>query len=144
MSTQLPDKKTGFQDPKYGMTRHLSRTDFAETLAEVKKALAEQGFGVLTEIDIKATFKKKLNTDFRDYVILGACNPPLAHAALSAELALGLLLPCNVVVAKEDNENIVVSTIDPQPMFEQLGVPEIEEIAQEVKGRLTQALTSLQ
>ena len=89
-------------DPTFGYTAHLAGVAFDEARARVTDALKAEGFGVLTEIDVSSTFKAKLNRDFRRYVILGACNPQLAHRALEAELGIGLLLPCNVCVWEED------------------------------------------
>jgi uncharacterized protein (DUF302 family) len=101
----------------------------------VAAALKEEGFGILTEIDVKATLKKKLDADFRKYVILGACNPPLAHRALSAELEIGLLLPCNVIVYEEDDGS-VVSIVDPISMLGVVESPELEPVASEARARL--------
>lgn len=105
-------------------------------------ALKEQGFGVLTEIDVQATLKKKLNIDFRRYIILGACNPSLAHRALTAELEIGLLLPCNVIVYEEDGGS-VVSIQDPISMLGMVQNANLEPIAQEARSRLTRAIQSL-
>ena len=91
--------KGSFADPRYGLTRRLPGVSFEDAISRSTKALADEGFGILTEIDVRATLKKKLDVDFPNYKILGACNPPLAHKALSAEPGIGLLLPCNVVVA---------------------------------------------
>ncbi|RME56970.1 MAG: DUF302 domain-containing protein, partial [Caldilineae bacterium] len=118
---------------------------YEEAVEKVTAALKEEGFGVLTEIDVKATLKKKLDVDFRRYVILGACNPPLAHKALSTKLDIGLLLPCNVIVYEEDGGS-VVSIVDPIAM---LGVAEaegLEDVAAEAArrlGRVRDALANL-
>ena len=132
-----------FGDPSYGLTRHLPDTAYSDAVPVVKEALAKEGFGVLTEIDVKATLDKKLGVAFRDYVILGACNPPLAHKALSAEPAIGLLLPCNVVVAEDGEKGAVVSAIDPSAMFTVVGREDIEPIAAEVRERLEKVLGHL-
>ncbi len=108
---------------------------YAEAVERTKAALKDEGFGVLTEIDVKKTMKDKLGVDFRPYVILGACNPPLAHRALEAELDLGLLLPCNVVVYDMDGQSMV-EAMDPGPVMDIVGNPNLEPIAREVKARL--------
>ena len=115
---------------------------YAEAVERTKAALKEQGFGVLTEVDIKQTMKEKRGIDFRPYVILGACNPPLAEQALTAELDLGLLLPCNVVVYETEGGSIV-QAMDPEPVLGLVGNPRLEPIAREVKARLQAALTGL-
>lgn len=115
---------------------------YAEAVERTKAALKEQGFGVLTEVDIKQTMKEKRGIDFRPYVILGACNPPLAEQALTAELDLGLLLPCNVVVYETEGGSMV-QAMDPEPVLGLVGNPRLEPIAREVKARLQAALTGL-
>jgi uncharacterized protein (DUF302 family) len=106
--------------------------------------LKEQGFGVLTEIDVKATMKAKLDADFRPYCILGACNPPLAHRAFSADLGIGLLLPCNVVVYDNLDGTSTVEAMDPQAALGLVGDnPAIAEVAREARARLRQALDTL-
>ena len=112
---------------------------YAQAIDSVKAALKEQGFGVLTEIDVKRTMKEKRQIDFRPYVILGACNPVLAERALEAELDLGLLLPCNVVVYEHDGGS-VVEAMDPEPVLGMIGNPKLDPIAREVKQRLEKAL----
>ena len=104
--------------------------------------LKQEGFGVLTEIDVKATLKKKLDVDFRKYVILGACNPPLAHQALTAELEIGLLLPCNVIVY-EVNGGSVVSIVDPISMLDVVANPDIQPVADEARTRLGRVAKAL-
>jgi len=101
---------------QYGIRKELDCT-YEEAIPRVKTALAEQGFGVLTEIDVKATLKKKLDVDFPKYIILGACNPPIAHATLEAEREIGLLLPCNVIVYEDDRGRTVASAVDPVRMI---------------------------
>lgn len=108
----------------------------------VTAALKEQGFGVLTEIDVKATMKKKLDVDFRRYIILGACNPPLAYKALSSELEIGLWLPCNVIVY-EENGGSVVSAQDPVSMLSIAQNAELEPVALEARTRLAKMIQSL-
>lgn len=113
---------------------------FKAAVPKVVAALKENGFGVLTEIDIQATLKKKLDADTRPYLILGACNPPLAHRALVAEPAIGALLPCNVVVAANESGGVTVAAIDPVAMFGVVGRADIEPLALEVRVRLQAAL----
>ncbi len=115
---------------------------FAPTVQAVRDALAAQGFGVLTEIDVQATLKSKLGADMEDYLILGACNPPLAHRALEADRSIGLLLPCNVVVRTE-GEVTVVQALDPMTLVALTGLPALEPIADEAARRLDAALASL-
>ena len=115
---------------------------YEQAVTRVREVLAEQGFGVLTEIDVRATMKAKLGEDMEDYVILGACNPPLAHQALQVDRSVGLLLPCNVVVRRADDVT-VVEVLDPQVM---VAVPERDElrpVADEAGRRLSAALSAL-
>jgi len=115
---------------------------FGEAVGRVRAALAGQGFGVLTEIDVTATMQAKLGEQMEDYVILGACNPPLAHQALGVDRSLGLLLPCNVVVRAADG-GTVVEALDPQVMVTLTGRPELKPVADEVTRRLAAALAEL-
>ena len=118
---------------------------YERAVERIREELAREGFGVLTEIDVRATLKKKLDVDFRPYVILGACNPPMAHKALSAEIDIGLLLPCNVVVyATDDPGRSVVTALDPEEALKLTGNPDIESVATEVKRRLEAALNRLE
>ena len=130
-------------DPDYGITKLLPGLSYADAVPRVMEALKAEGFGVLTEIDVRATLKKKLDVDFRSYAILGACNPPLAHRALTGEPAIGLLLPCNVVVTETDDGEAVVSAIDPEKMFSVVGRPELEPISREVGAKLRRVIDSL-
>ena len=109
-------------------------------LAKVPDALKTEGFGVLTEIDVKDTLKKKLDVDFRRYKILGACNPTLAHKALETEIELGVMLPCNVIVYEGNEGKTVVAAIDPMQTVAATGNPRLREIATEVRARLTRVL----
>lgn len=126
-----------------GMSDHdltqISDLSFDDAHARVTEALAEEGFGVLTEIDVKATLAKKLGVDFRRYTILGACNPGFAHQALEADLNIGTLLPCNVVVYEGDDGKTVLSAVDPGALLP-TDTPELEGIAAEVRGSLARAL----
>lgn len=116
---------------------------YEQAIEKVTAALKAEGFGVLTEIDVKATLKKKLDVDFRRYVILGACNPKLAHQALNSELEIGLLLPCNVIVYEEDGGS-VVSIVDPIAMLGVVGNPALDAIATEARTRLRRVLEAVQ
>jgi uncharacterized protein (DUF302 family) len=109
----------------------------------VRAALKEQGFGVLTEIDVRATMREKLGIDVEDYLILGACNPPLAHRALEIDRQIGLLLPCNVVVRADSPDATLVQALDPQVMVEVTGQPELKAVADEAATRLRAALAAL-
>jgi uncharacterized protein (DUF302 family) len=115
---------------------------YEKAVEQVIVALKEEGFGVLTEIDVKATLKKKLDADFRRYTILGACNPPLAQKALQEELEIGLLLPCNVIVYESDGGS-VVSIVDPISMLGVVENPGLEPIAREAQSRLKRVNDSL-
>ena len=115
---------------------------YEQTVEKVTAELKEEGFGVLTEIDVKATLKKKLDTDFRKYLILGACNPSLARQALSSELEIGLLLPCNVIVY-EDNDASVVSIVDPIAMLGVVESHELDPVAHEARARLRRVIEAL-
>lgn len=117
-------------------------TDFATAVTAVRQALADQGFGILTEIDVKATLKAKLGHDMEDYLILGACNPPLARQALEADRSIGLLLPCNVVVRRE-GDTTLVQALDPGTMVTLTGLDTLEPVAADATARLDAALSSL-
>jgi uncharacterized protein (DUF302 family) len=126
-----------------GLTVRLA-VPYEEAVARATAALKEQGFGVLTEIDVKATMKKKLDVDFQKYVILGACNPPLAYRALSAVPDVGLLLPCNVIVYEDANRGgSVVSIVDPLGMLGFLNEPELAPVAAEARARLEKVARAL-
>ena len=126
-------------DPIYGYTAHLPAVSFKDARSRITDALKQQGFGILTEIDVTATLKAKLNLEFRRYVILGACNPQLAHRALEAELGIGLLLPCNVCVWEDDGGS-VVSIARPDAMFDIVKNGALQAVAQEAGQRLRLAL----
>ncbi|WP_225850381.1 DUF302 domain-containing protein [Streptomyces sp. HPF1205] len=126
----------------YGRTVRLD-APFDEAVSDLRGALAEQGFGVLTEIDVRATLKEKLGADLEPYLILGACNPPLAQRALDVDRSIGLLLPCNVVVRAEPGGGTLVQALDPQVMVELSGLPDLRPVADEARRRLDAALDSL-
>ncbi len=123
----------------FGVTTKLSYDD---AIARIKETLKEQGFGVLTEIDVKRTLKEKRDVDFRRYVILGACNPVLAEQAFNAELDIGLLLPCNVVVYETDGGS-VIEVMDPIAALGIVGNARLDPIAREARTRLERALAAL-
>jgi uncharacterized protein (DUF302 family) len=129
------------QPGSIAMTKRVAM-GYDEALPRVKAALKEQGFGVLTEVDVAATLKEKIDVDFRRYAIIGACNPPLAHRALQGDLSVGLLLPCNVVVY-EDGDGCVVSFFDPEVGMAVVDSPALTEIAHEAKERLERALAAI-
>ena len=126
----------------YGFGRELEMS-YEQALEKVPAALKEQGFGVLTEIDVKNIMKEKLGEDFRKYKILGACNPPFAHKALSAELEIGLLLPCNVIVYENDEGKATVMAMDPEAALGIVDNPGVKEVAAKVKEKVKSALDSL-
>ena len=113
---------------------------YEDAVTRVTDALKEEGFGVLTEIDVKSTLKKKLGVDFRKYVILGACNPPYAHRTLQADLDVGLLLPCNVIVYESDDKKAYVSALNPVSALEVIKSRELRAIAGEVSEKLKRVL----
>ena len=115
-------------------------TSFEDAVDRIKDALKEEGFGVLTEIDVKTTFKKKLNKDFRKYVILGACNPPFAFRTLEADLDVGLLLPCNVIVYETDEKKAYIAAINPVSALKVIKKENLKQIAKEVSVKLEKAI----
>ena len=115
-------------------------TSYEEAVTKVTDALKEEGFGVLTEIDVKATLKKKLDKEFRKYVILGACNPPYAYRTLQADLDVGLLLPCNVIVYETNDRKAYVSALNPVSALEIMKSEEVRKIAEEVSGKLKRVI----
>jgi uncharacterized protein (DUF302 family) len=127
----------------YGFTARLAEPFTTELVDRVRAALREQGFGVLTEIDVRATLREKLGQEMEDYLILGACNPPLAHRALAADRDIGLLLPCNVVVRADGPDATLVQAMDPQVMATVTGEPAIAKVAEEATTRLRAALAAL-
>ena len=127
----------------YGFSREVA-ADFDDAVERTREALKTEGFGVLSEIRIDEKLREKLGVDFRRYVILGACNPPLAYATLQEDINIGLLLPCNVVVYETEPNVAVVAAIDANAMMSVVGEkPEIKEVADEVNKRLRQALEQI-
>lgn len=127
-------------DVPYGITRRLEHTNLADARARVTAALSAEGFGVLTEIDVAATLEKKIGVQMEPYVILGACNPKLAHRAIEAEPAIGLLLPCNVVLAQQ-GDDVMVSAASPRAMFSIApGATGVGPVADEAEERLRRAI----
>lgn len=131
------------QTTRYGMSTTVAG-NYPAVVERTRGALSQEGFGVLTEIDVAATLKKKLDVEFRPYIILGACNPPLAHRALSAERDIGLLLPCNVIVyAADEPGRTVVAAMDPVEALQLTDNESIRPIATDVKARLTRVLEAV-
>jgi uncharacterized protein (DUF302 family) len=131
------------EETRYGLRVDLS-VPYEEALSRATAALQAEGFGVLTTIDVQQTLKQKLNRDFRKYMILGACNPPLADRALHAELEIGLLLPCNVVVYERDPGTSSVAAMAPLPAMGIVGNKDLQDVAKEADSRLRNALRRLE
>lgn len=128
------------------MEYYLAKTvscSYEEAVSRVTEELKAEGFGVLTEIDVKSTLKKKLDVDFRKYVILGACNPQFAYRALSAEDKIGILLPCNVVVQEREDGKVEVSAVDPVGMMRMVDNPALKDVAQQIQERLKKVIDRL-
>ena len=119
-----------------------SALGFKEAIEKVTEALKQEGFGILTEIDVKETLKKKLDVDFRPYKILGACNPPFAYKALQAEDKVGIMLPCNVIVQEKEN-GVEIAAVDPVASMQAIDNPKLGEIANEIRQRLHRVIDSL-
>lgn len=127
----------------YYFTTTIEGKSFEESLLVVRKALQAEGFGVLTEIDVKVTFKKKLDKDFKPYRILGACNPEFAYKAIEAEDKIGTMLPCNVVVEQQDDGSIAVTAVDPIASMTAVGNENLRGIAHEVQNKLKKVIEGL-
>ncbi len=128
------------------MTYYFSKiveSDFDAAVRRAKSALESEGFGILTEIDVKATMKKKLDIDFRPYLILGACNPKLAHQALQHEDKIGTMLPCNVIVQQLDGGRVEIAAVDPVASMQAVGNPQLGELASKVRQKLKDVVESL-
>jgi uncharacterized protein (DUF302 family) len=127
---------------KYSFIKQVDLS-YEDALEKVTQELQKEGFGVLTEIDVKATLKKKLDVDYNKYKILGACNPPLAHQALTADPQIGLLLPCNVVVYESDEGNTVVAAIDAKAMMSVVQRDDVNTIAEQVNNKLKSVIENV-
>jgi uncharacterized protein (DUF302 family) len=127
---------------KYYFSKTINES-FEGAIEKVTEALKAEGFGILTEIDVQATLKKKLDVDFRPYKILGACNPPFAHKALLAEDKIGTMLPCNVIVQQQDNGKVEVAAIDPMASMQAVENESLGEVAEAIRGRLKKVVESL-
>jgi len=127
---------------RYGYSKTLN-VSYEDALVRVTEELKKEGFGVITEIDVKETFKKKLGMDFKKYKILGACNPNIAYRALNQETELGLFLPCNVIVYENEQGKTVVTAINPIVALSRIDNPQLEPIAREVSGRLQQVIAAI-
>jgi uncharacterized protein (DUF302 family) len=128
------------------MTYYFSKiveSDFDAAVRRAKAALESEGFGILTEIDVKATLKKKLDVDFHPYLILGACNPKLAHQALQREDKIGTMLPCNVIVQQLDGGKVEIAAVDPVASMQAVGNPQLGEVASKVRQKLKDVVESL-
>ena len=128
---------------KYYSSKELKNIDFDQAIQKVTEALKEEGFGVLTEIDVKETLKKKIDVDFKPYRILGACNPQFAHKALLEEDKIGTMLPCNVIVQQKDQDTIEVAVVDPVASMQAVENPGLEGIATEVRDKLKKVLNNI-
>ncbi len=127
----------------YSIDRIVDGRGFDEVVARTREELAREGFGVLTEIDVKATLKQKLGLEMRPYLILGACNPPLAHRVLEAEPHIGVLLPCNVVVRELEDGRVEISAMDPEAAMQMIDNPTVHEVAREVRARLQRVVAAV-
>ena len=131
------------REVSYGYSREFKGVSFDDVVAKTTEALGAGGFGVLTEIDVTATMKKKLDVEFRNYRILGACNPPIAHQALSRDPGIGLLLPCNVTVFEEDDGTVNVTVVKPSAMFQIVESEDVEPLVAEVEAAVAKVLGRL-
>lgn len=132
-----------FGNPTYGITRTLEGVSVPDAIDRVTASLADEGFGILSEINVQQTLKAKLDADVQPYVILGACSPSLAIEAIGEEVAIGLLMPCNVVVYAMDEHAVTVSIVDPVALFKNIERPDMHDFAQSVRAQLQRALDAL-
>ncbi|NIA30670.1 MAG: DUF302 domain-containing protein [Actinobacteria bacterium] len=130
------------QQTKYAFSKIVG-LGYDEAIEKVTGELKKEGFGILTEIDVKETLKKKLDVDFKPYKILGACNPPYAYKSLQAEEQIGLMLPCNVIVYVNDNDETVVAAVDPAASMQAVDNPNLGEVAQTIQGKLKSVIERL-
>jgi uncharacterized protein (DUF302 family) len=128
---------------RYALVKELPGMEYDDAVARATASLAEEGFGVLTEIDVKATLKKKLDVDFKRYVILGACNPQLAHQAMTGEPFIGVLLPCNVLVMEREGGGSIVAALKPTAAFSLVDNPDVAPIAEQVEEKMRRMLDRL-
>lgn len=136
----MKDQQLLITDLGFSKTIDLS---FEQALIKVKNELKNEGFGILTEVDVRTTMKKKLDIDFRPYQILGACNPPLAHKALQAEVQIGLMLPCKFIVYVNDEERTVVAAVDPVKMMQGIENEQLAQVAKTVQDKFKKVLAAL-
>lgn len=127
----------------YYFSKSILNITFDEAVQKVTESLKEEGFGILTEIDIKATLNKKLDVDFYNYKILGACNPPYAYKALLAEDKIGTMLPCNVIVQEKETGHVEVSAVDPTASMQAVGNKDLQTIAHEISAKLQKVIKAL-
>jgi uncharacterized protein (DUF302 family) len=128
---------------RYALVKELPEMEYDDAVARATESLADEGFGVLTEIDVKATLKKKLDVDFKRYIILGACNPQLAHQAMSGEPFIGVLLPCNVLVMEREGGGSIVAALKPTAAFSLVDNPDVAPIAEQVEEKMRRMLDRL-
>jgi uncharacterized protein (DUF302 family) len=138
----MPEKEPPMEI-RYALVKELPDLEYDDAVAKATELLADEGFGVLTEIDVKATLKEKIGVDFRRYVILGACNPQLAYQAMTGEPFIGVLLPCNVVVMEREGGGSIVSAFKPTAGFSLVDNPDVAPIAEEVENGLRRMLDKL-